>query len=135
MTTSSPGSSRASIAAIIASVAPQETVTSVSGSTAQAGYQRLVLARDGGAERRRPPGDGVLVDVVLDGRDGRGLELRRAGEIGEALGEVDGRVAQGQTRHVADDGLGEPPCLGRGARHRPSIMRPVGRAASLASLR
>ena len=42
--TSSPGSRIPSIAAIIASVAPQVTVTCVSGSTTQPGWKRSVFA-------------------------------------------------------------------------------------------
>ena len=42
--TSSPGSTTPSIAAIIASVAPQVTVIWVSGSTTQPGWNRAVFA-------------------------------------------------------------------------------------------
>src|SRR6185437_16300936 len=53
------------------------------------------------------PGDGVLVDIVADGLDGGFLDEVRGGEVGEALGEIDGVVLHRQPGHLADDALGE----------------------------
>ena len=44
------------------------------------------------AQRLRAPGDRVLVDVGVDGLGDRVLELGRAGEVREALGEADRAV-------------------------------------------
>ena len=45
--------------------------------------------RDRVAQRLAAPGDRVLVDVVADGGRGGVLELGRAREVGEALGQAD----------------------------------------------
>ena len=52
-----------------------------------------VLGGDGVAEGLGAPGDGVLVEVGVDGVGGGVLEFLGRGEVGEALGEVDGAVA------------------------------------------
>ena len=52
--TSSPGSISPSIAAIIASVAPQVTVIWVSGSTIQPGWDRSILAAIAARSGRAP---------------------------------------------------------------------------------
>ncbi len=67
----------------------------------------LHLAGDGVAQALRSPGDGVLVDVGGDGFLRGLLDLRGRGEIGEALGQIDGAVLHGLARHLTDDGLGE----------------------------
>src|SRR4029079_19608166 len=59
------------------------------------------------AERLRPEGDRLIVVVGGDGFGGGRLELRRAGEVGEALGEADLPGGDRQAVHLADDGLGE----------------------------
>ena len=68
------------------------------------------------AQRLRAPGDRVLVDVVVDGLRGRVLQLGRAREVREALGQADRTVLHGQPVHLADDRLGEAGGLGRDAR-------------------
>ena len=50
------------------------------------------LARDRLAQRPRAPGDGVLVDVGVDGRAGRVLDRRRRRKIGKPLRQVDAAV-------------------------------------------
>ena len=77
------------------------------------------LRGDAVAERLRSPGDGVLVDVVVDGRLGRVLELLRAGEVGEALRQVDAAGSRAQARHLADHRLLER----AGLRTRPPALR------------
>ena len=67
----------------------------------------LHLAGQGLAQPLRAPGDGVLVDVRADGRDGGFLERLRGREVGEALGQVDGAMLVGEPRHPPDDRLGE----------------------------
>ncbi len=71
------------------------------------------LAGDRMPERRRPPGDGVLVVVGVDGGLGRLLEFGRAGKVREALREVDTTVRQTQPGHLPDHRLGERPGLRR----------------------
>ena len=66
-----------------------------------------VLGRDGVAERLGAPGDGVLVDIGVDSCRGGAFERFGRGEIGKALGEIGGAVADGQARHLADYGFGE----------------------------
>ena len=105
------------MAAIIASVAPQVTVTWVSGSIApQPGKWRGGRGRDRVAQRLAAPGDRVLVDVVVDGRRGGVLELGRAREVGEALGEADRAGRHRQPVHLADDRFAEALGLGRDPR-------------------
>ncbi len=53
------------------------------------------------------PGDGVLVDVGLDGADSCLLHSGRGGEVGEALRQVESIVFKSQSRHVTDDRLGQ----------------------------
>ena len=65
------------------------------------------------AQRLAPPGDGVLVDVVGDGGRGSRLELGRAREVGEALGEADRTGRDREPVHLADDRFGEALGLGR----------------------
>ena len=66
-----------------------------------------VLGGDGVAEGLGAPGDGVLIDVGGDGVGRGALQRGGRGEIGKALGQVDGAVAEGQAGHFADDGFGE----------------------------
>src|SRR3712207_8639795 len=61
-----------------------------------------------------PPGDGVLVDVVVDGLLGGVLELLRTGEVGEPLREVDPSGRRAQPRHLTDHRLLERARLGTG---------------------
>ena len=63
--------------------------------------------RDGVAETRIAPGDGVLVDVGRDRFDGGAFDEIGRGEIGEALGQVDRTVFEGEARHLADHRFGE----------------------------
>ena len=83
---------------------------------------------DGLAEVAGAPGDGVLVDVGLDGPAGGGLDLGRGREVGHPLGQVDGAVPGGLDRHPADHALGEPRRLVReqGELHRVGVSGPVG---------
>ncbi len=96
---------------IIASVEPQQTVISRSGSTATP-CVRSKFRGNGVAKLFRAPGDGVLVDVrgnrVLRGA----LDFGGRGKIGKALREIDGAVLQGQARHFADHRFGEAFSLG-----------------------
>lgn len=76
---------------------------------------REVARGDGGdgiPERLGAPGDGVLVDVRVDRIGDRSLELRRAGEVGEPLGQADGTGRDRQPVHLADDRFGESIGLG-----------------------
>ncbi len=65
------------------------------------------LLGDRGTEVSGAPGDGVLVDVSVKRRLGRLLELRRAGEVGEALRQVHRIVLQREARHLPDHRFGE----------------------------
>ena len=66
-----------------------------------------VLVGDGGSQAGRAPGDGVLVEVAVDGAM-RGLEqLPGRREVRHALGEVHAAQLAHHARHLADDGLGE----------------------------
>src|SRR6185312_11409718 len=69
--------------------------------------EAFVVFRDGVAERFSTPGNRVLVNIGFN-RFARGaLHFRRGGEIGKALGEINGPVVQGQSRHLTDDGFFE----------------------------
>ena len=59
--------------------------------------------------RAAPPGDGVLVEAVLDRPAGGVLDLLRRLEVGHALAEVERPVLGGQPGHLADDRFGEMP--------------------------
>ena len=105
--TSSPGLISDSRRTSIASVLPQVTVISVSGSTLSPRCQSACSAI---ASRRllRTPGDRVLVDVVLDRPAGRVLDLARGREIGHSLRQIDRAVLASLDRHAPDHALGEP---------------------------
>ena len=96
----------ASIDEIMASVAPQQTVISRSGSISSSRV-RPIFRGDGIAKRFGAPGDGVLIQVRFDGFLRGALHFGGRGKIREALGEIDGVVLQGQPRHFADHRLGE----------------------------
>ena len=66
-----------------------------------------VFGCDGIAKRLGAPGDGVLIDVGVDGFGRGALQNRGRGKIGEALRQIDGPVAYREARHLADDGFGE----------------------------
>ena len=59
------------------------------------------------AQRPRTPGDGVLIDVVLNRLAGHVLNQLRRGKIGKPLRQIDAAVQIVQPRHLADDRLGE----------------------------
>ena len=92
--------------AIIASVDPQQTVTCVSGSMARP-WRRAASRAMACAQLGRAPGDGVLVDVGVDGARRRGLDRLGRGEVGEPLRQVDRAVPMRQPGHLADDRFGE----------------------------
>ena len=94
------------IVAIIASVAPQQTVTCSSGDDRHA-VAPAELARDRLAQRPRAPGDGVLVDVGLNRRARRVLHDRRRRKVRKSLRQVHAAVELVEPRHLADDRLGE----------------------------
>ena len=68
---------------------------------------QTLQAIDGIPEGFRSPGDGVLVDVRFDRSRDRGLEFRRAFEVGKALGQADRTRVHRQPIHLADDRLRE----------------------------
>ena len=76
---------------IIASVEPQQTVISRSGSTrmpwVRSNFSAMASRSGFGA-----PGDGVLIDVVGDGLARGFLNFRGRGKIGKALRQIDGVV-------------------------------------------
>ena len=96
---------------IIASVEPQQTVISRSGSTA-APWVRSNFSGDGIAQGLRAPRDGVLIDVrcncVLCGA----LDFGGSREIGKALRKIYGAVTQREARHFADHRFREALCFG-----------------------
>ena len=67
----------------------------------------LILRGQGVPQAGRAPGDGVLVDVVPDRASRRFFQDVGAGEVGEALREIDGLVLVGEARHPADHRFGE----------------------------
>ena len=67
----------------------------------------LEFRGDGVAKCLCAPGDGVLIDVRVDGRLRGVLDFGGRGKIGKALRQIDGAVAQRQPRHFADYGFGE----------------------------
>ena len=90
----------------IASVAPQQTVISRSGSTSIP-YHCRYFSAIASRRRRRAPRDRVLVDVVVDRRARRVLHRLGHREIGQALRQVDRAVLVRHARHLADHRLGE----------------------------
>src|SRR5262249_51679498 len=58
-------------------------------------------------QRRRSPGDRVLIESVADGPASCFLERLGWIEIGHPLAEIDRGMAIGQARHLADDRFGE----------------------------
>ena len=91
---------------IMASVEPQQTVISRSGSIVES-VGAVEFFGDGVAQRFRAPGDGVLIDVRGDGVLRGALDFRGRGKIGKALREIDGAVLQREARHLANHGFGE----------------------------
>jgi hypothetical protein len=91
MTASSPGLMIALIVEIIASVAPQVTVTFFSGSAWMPLYVAYLPA-ERVAERLGAPGDRVLVDVGRDRAAGGLLQGLGGREVRVALREVDRAV-------------------------------------------
>jgi hypothetical protein len=63
---------------------------------------------DGAAQAGRAVADGVLVEVGVDRGLRRLLDEVGAGEIGEALAEVDGVVLRRQPAHLAEDRGAQP---------------------------
>ena len=78
---------------IMASVAPQQTVISRSGSMSTP-CVRSIFRGDGIAKRFRAPGDGVLIHVRFNGLLRGALHFGGRGKIREALREIDGVVLQ-----------------------------------------
>ena len=106
MTTSSPALQTASRVEIMASVDPQQTVISFSGSTVIS-LPNAHLTRDGVAQVFGTPGDGILIHVGCDCLL-RGLfDLCGGGEVGKALRKIDRAMQHGLAGHFADDGFGE----------------------------
>ena len=81
------------------------TVISRSGSSGQRRARQPYLLGDRLAQRRRAPGDGVLVHVGLDGRAGGVLERLGRREVGEPLGQVDAVGGHAKPRHEPNDRL------------------------------
>lgn len=48
----------------------------------------------------------VLIEIGVDGGDGGVLDVGRGGEVGEALGEVDGAASLGEMGEFLDWGWG-----------------------------
>ena len=94
------------MADIIASVEPQQTVISRSGSTATPCVRSKFAAM---ASRNffAPQVIGVLIDVRGDRFLRGALDFGGRGKIGKALREIDGAVAEREPRHFADHGFGE----------------------------
>ena len=92
---------------IIASVEPQQTVISRSGSTVHA-LRACEFLGDGVAQRLRAPGDGVLIDRRRQWlRCAARLYFDGSGKVRKALRQIDGLVLKGQARHFADYGFSE----------------------------
>ena len=92
-----------------------------------AGIGSAGLGGDGVTKALGPPGDGVLVDIRVEGGLGCFLQLRRTWKVWEALCQVDGLMTKCQARHVPNHGLAEGLGPGRDARHPGSLS---GRLAS-----
>ena len=91
---------------IMASVEPQQTVTSRSGSTATP-CVCLKFIRDGVAQRFRAPGDRVLIHVRGDGFLRGALDFGGSGKIGKTLRKIHGAVMDREARHFAYYRFGE----------------------------
>ena len=91
---------------IIASVAPQHTVTCSSATDRHAVAARE-LAGDCLAQRSGAPRHRVLVDVALDGGARRVLDRLGGRKVGESLRQIHAAVLVIQSRHLADDRFGE----------------------------
>ena len=110
-----------------ASVAPDVTVNSVTGSYSRA-VETTNLRRQRLAQGEHARHRGVLVvaglHVPVDGFD----QLRVAGEVGEPLREVDGAVLVGQSGHHREDADADVGQFGfdacRGV-HQPTNLRTV----------
>jgi hypothetical protein len=79
---------------------------------------------DGVAQGLGAPGDGVLIDIVGDSLACCFFNFHGSGEIGKALGEIDGVVLEGEAGHFADDGFGE--LFGFGGQHAAGDLGHVG---------
>ena len=100
----------------MASVAPQVTRTSRSGSSVDA-VPALLVGDDGGAQLGDPRAGRVLVAAALGDGVERGLaHLVRPVRVGEALAEVDGLRGHGQRGHLGEDRRAEALQLGRQVR-------------------
>ena len=106
MTTSSPGSHRASRVAAMASVAPTVTSTSVSGSRSRP-YQARWCAATARRSSGMPALGRVLVAPLPDGRHRDLAQLVGSVGVGEALAEVDRAGGGGQLGHGGEDRGGE----------------------------
>ena len=112
-----------SIAAIIASVAPQVTVTWVSGSIAQPGWNRVVLAAIASRSGFAPQVIAYWLMSAWIASAAAALSSAGHGEVGEALGQVDGAGVDGQPGHLADDRFGEAGGACGDDGHRDSVAR------------
>ena len=102
------------MADIIASVEPQQMVISRSGSTRMP-WVRSNFSTMASRSGFRAPGDGVLIDVVGNGLAGGFLDFGGRRKIRKSLREIHCVVFQGETGHLADDGLRE--LFGLGGEH------------------
>ncbi len=94
------------MADIIASVDPQQTVISRSGSTSTP-CVRSKFFSDGVSQRLCAPGNGVLIHVAIDCLFRSLFDFGGRGEIRKALREIYGAVLSGETRHFTNYGFGE----------------------------
>ena len=53
------------------------------------------------------PGEGILVDALLNGPAGGVLDLGGSGKTRKSMSRADGLVSNGQSGHFPDDQLGE----------------------------
>ena len=111
--TSSPGSSRPSIAAIIASVAPQVTVTCVSGSIVpQPGKCRGVVSAIASRSGLAPQVIAYWLRSSSTASATASLSSGGQAKSGKPWARLTAPAADGQPVHLADDRFGEPVGLG-----------------------
>ena len=88
------------------SVAPQHTVTSVSGSYSSP-VKRRVFATSASRRRFAPQVIAYWLTSAASAARGRFLERSGAGKSGKALRQVDAAVLLAEPGHLADHGFGE----------------------------
>ena len=86
-----------------ASVAPEVTMTSVSGSSVEA-LEAAVVRGDGLAQLRQAHHRRILVPAVDDRLGGLAADVLGAGIVGKALAEIDRAGLAGEARHGLEDG-------------------------------